>query len=398
MAKENFNASYESICKTLIKRINDIKEKSLTAKTVEEQIELEKLLEKLNNDVMMTKIQFAYKLHSPRIASRIEQYKNFVDSGIPMLEPDIKRLYEVYKIYNSKISDFSKMVKVYSMYQSAKQFNEDYYELVPVLMSEDFNFLESLIETENLMKSYESTKEVKKVYDEIALIKTSSYDNLDYAKFIINEFINSNVNQVSEFVKKYGTNNSVFDYCVEVVRKLDVDLYNKYIEAKKQKEENIKLCLQRIYDGVTQGFYIDDNDNVVNFNEFELIKLFPYKGTNNVYLEYKRNIKKYGYTNEQINILSRYFINNNLTKLSYEDNEESVNMILFADNMEIITPERKFVIAYMRNNNLPINSFTFFLVLNKFRNDELDLISIEEKDYKPSINPVIIPTDNKKVR
>lgn len=393
-------STYESTCKYLVKYCRKIREAALTAKTEEEHQKLDYMLKVLNKVTSETLYLYKEKVSSGILALKLNQYKDFIEQGKPLIEADLKRLYKAYEIYVSGKSEYSKVFEITNIYSSAKDIYQDYIELTPLLMNIDYNFFEKLLEIEDLLKKYETNKEMKKVSDDHRIVGLSCNENYEYSKFLINEYINDpEINNV-KFCKKYGIVEGVLDYCADVLNEVDVDLYNKYITKKLNNEKLFKEKtieqFNRVYEGITYGFYLDEEGNEAIFDELSLLTLLPVENLKNFYIDLKRLGKSLNIDKDVMDVIGKYIVSNGLAQLDVQEDIKSVKEVVSVGDIPISAAERNIVFSYMVTRKIPCNSSNFMICLKKFRDYSLNLVDIDLQEFNEDINCTIIPSNRKR--
>lgn len=393
-------SSYENACKHLIKCCMDIREKAINAKTEEEHKQLDILIKTLYAELDQIKSSYKSKVESDVLQSKLREFNDFEDKGSKLLDPHLRNLYSIYEIYNSDLSEYSKVEKITKIYPTARDLNADYFDIAPLFIEKAFNFFETLIEIECLIKKYENNREIIKVRDDRRLEGLSYFDNYDYAKFIANEYINSEELDINLFSNTYGLLPGIMDYCENTLKELDLDTYNKYMSVKMQKQialyNKYYRQFETMYEGIINGYYINEDGREVPFNEITLISLLPRLETKHFYMDLKRILKKCNIDDTKANVIFKYVINKGLTQISLIDNYKTIAEIVSVAGIPVSNEEKNLVVAYMRSANLPLNESIFKVCLDKFRKYELNLLDIEENDYQNKEKCTIVQSSRKR--
>lgn len=324
----------------------------------------------------------------------------------------LKNLKKIIEIFDSNLNDYEKVYRIISIYPTAKKFSSAY-TFILKYGKDDIRFnsyFPKIIEIGKKLQEWEDAgiygcaKYVSKMEDRFTFY--------DYAKFVIEQYVNGESYNTRLFLASIGIDDSVLNYCAKVIEELDVDLYNAYLikreENKFKRYEANVYAFKSIAHGIVTGYTLSNEP----FDVLTFWKLVPFKFSEGLEKEFNEMesinpnveispasnfINKvmsfiHGATPELENIIYAYMINNGITKYQYVSEEQLKTMYkgskVTVNGKEIDTEnEFKYIIKYLRINNYPLLTQTIKIVREKIRNgeiktDELDSITrINDKNY-----------------
>ena len=174
-------------------------------------------------------------------------------------------------------------------------------------------------------------------YEQSGLINTINdyfdykdyYKCYNYSKFVIEKYINDKSSyKFSDFLFELGIDNNTFDYCVNVIEELDVGLYNKYLNKKKNSvkeyQDYIYYNISNIINGIKTGKLFDGT----KFNKKKFWELVPFKDCEN-FDRLLRNYVQSEFKSDYLTLLfyiSGFNIEKNLINIKKE--KESLKRVL----------------------------------------------------------------------
>lgn len=311
-------------------------------------------------------------------------------------ELDIRKekLIKLSQTLNSNISEYNKAMTIFELYKDSEVFRRSYSLFIKHGASDPI--LDSIREElKNVDYYYNKMKEYERLgylIDYRYYQKTTDYREIyPYAKYITNQYLNTNSYNFNDFLECYGLTETAFNFCLEILKELDVDLFNQYQE-KHQISENLLLMhnieiFKDLSLGITTGYLKDGTE----FNAFEFFKRLPISSNGALYT----NLKKYFVHNkiEGINLILNYVCRNNfqVTEVTKTlDSEQILNS--YNNNPTLDINAIRIILTYLQQNNIPINKITYNYAKNMYLNNEFNIsIILEHQDQIKSQKKTLIP-------
>lgn len=155
------------------------------------------------------------------------------------LNMKIQKLKEINTILNSNDIDYAKVDKIISLFSSSEKFRKEYLRLI------NFGLADPMLDPiKDELKIFDYLLNKFKKYEEAGIVKDVKYlksieiyhRNYEYAKFAINHYIDSDDSYKSkDFLNRLGLKVDDFNFCVDTIKELDVDLYKKFLVKKEKK-------------------------------------------------------------------------------------------------------------------------------------------------------------------
>lgn len=311
-------------------------------------------------------------------------------------ELDIRKekLIKLSQTLNSNISEYNKAMTIFELYKDSEVFRRSY-SLFVKLGASDPRLDSIREELKNVDYYYNKMKEYERLgylIDYRYYQKTTDYrENYPYAKYITNQYLNTNSYNFNDFLEEYGLTETAFNFCLETLKELDVDLFNQYQE-KLQISENLLLMhnieiFKDLSIGITTGYLKDGTE----FNAFEFFKRLPISSNGALYT----NLTKYFVHNkiEGINLILNYVCRNNFQVAEVTktlDSEQILNS--YNNNPTLDINAIRIILTYLQQNNIPINKITYNYAKNMYLNNEFNIsIILEHQDQIKSQKKTLIP-------
>ena len=183
-----------------------------------------------------------------KLKELIRIYKDYEDKGLfksaknpykCTLEEIALRLSKinlVFEIINSDDKDYNKVEQLLSLFKSTEEFRKSY-ALFNKFGKKDERLSSAREALDNFDLLYAKFKEyeTKGIVDDVRyILSIQDYlQNYEYAKFIIEHYIESSESyKESEFLTELGLDKDTFNFCIQTIEELDVDLYRQFLEKK----------------------------------------------------------------------------------------------------------------------------------------------------------------------
>lgn len=325
--------------------------------------------------------------------------KNTYKCTLEEMENRILKLKEAYDIINSNESDYNKAEKLHSLYPSAEQFRRTYSLFIKFGTKDN-----KLDHSRELLNNFDVIYNKYLEYENNGIINNVKYvqsvkkylEFYDYAKFVINHYVNSSSYNLNEFLLELGINKDIFKFCIDTIEELDVDLYQKYLVKRvRNKEVNYLHDMSTIRNlaiGISTGTLIDGTP----FDLLEFIKRVPFKNSKNFSNEIFEFMKKN--TPNYCNLIMDYIFNNKLhlpSTFNPLDLKSIYQITSIIDGVLITNDDKNIIIDYLRQNNIPIISKTFVLARKKFLDGEFDIEAVKCFRKMNENKPLLIPSSNR---
>lgn len=338
-----------------------------------------------------------------KILSYYEKYENlgymrrhYNSYKCTMEELNVRKenLIKLSQILKSKLSEYQKAMNIFELYKDSEIFRRSY-SLFLKNGTNDPKLDNIKEELKNIDYYYAKIKE----YERLGYLaeyryyqKTTDYrENYPYAKYIINQYLNNNSYNFNDFLECYGLTETAFNFCLETLKELDVNLFNQYQE-KHQISENLLLMhnieiFKDLYLGITTGYLKDGTE----FNAFEFFKRLPISSNGALYTD----LKKYFVHNkiEGLNLILNYVCRNNFQVAEVTktlDSEQILNS--YNNNPTLDINAIRVILTYLQQNKIPINKITYNYAKKMYLNNEFNISTIlERQDQIKSQKKTLIP-------
>ena len=222
--------------------------------------------------------------------------------------------------------------------------------------------------------------------------------NYQYAKFAVGHYIDSSESyKENEFLTELGLDKDTFNFCIQTIEELDVDLYRQFLE---KKELNNKIrCVKNaetitnLANGINTGILSDGTQ----FDLLEFTKRIPFKKSNNfvnTLIDFmKRN------NPQDMNTIVKYIYSNGLnTPAAFAplDMKSIYQTKTTINGIEITNADNDIIIDYLRVNNIPLIHKTYVLARTKYLNGEITAEMVQEQKVQLELNKgpakILIPS------
>lgn len=313
-----------------------------------------------------------------------------------------------YNILQTNICDYQKVYEIVKYFKNSEVLlNKIYDFLIPYM---DNNYIKKAIELYLFLNKYDDVIEKIKIDYEYIEEQQMLKKNYLYAKFIINEYINDPLSyRLSYFLDKFGIDSETFLFCIETIKNLDYDLFdkysNKYEKDKEQRFNTLLYTMKNIINGIKTGYLFDGTE----FNELEFWRIIPFinrdYGNNELddLKEIDCKVTRHNSFTERVRDFTLHFLPNDHHYICeyLRDNKIQERSILYFDdniytNVNIVINDRivtkndiTLVINYIKNNNLPRIRRVLAIILRKYFDNEIDIYSKNENKMNEKI--LLIP-------
>lgn len=347
--------------------------------------------DKIDN-ILLLKKEFLKRYSSyysqPKIKSKLLFYANNIGKEtkkhkIKAEQIRLHKLKKVITIYKSDLCLYNKLDKISKVFSGYKELWENYYDLVVPFI--ETNFIKDLNNIYLFLKKYSKELSFISYYSN----QEKKYMNLEYAEFIINLYLDNDVlNKLDEFLYNLGIDKKSFDYCIDTVCEFNYVLYSQFVSKKEkndivEQEYNIRMIEDFIY-ALNNGKYPDG----IEFDMVEFFKRIPFK----YYKNFSNELLKFVKNNisESEEIITQFLKEKKLNKRDINkeiDFDALINSHFYINNSFVTRDDINLVLTYMQDNNLPMFNIIFFELLNKYKNDMLQLSEIKKIKKKIILIP-----------
>lgn len=316
--------------------------------------------------------------------------KNPYKCTLQEIELRILKLKEIAAIIYSNDTDYNKVARLLSFYKSAEDFRKAYSLFIKYGKSDAR--LDSIREE---LDNFDALLNKFKAYEEQGIVANINYvmaiqdyiHNYEYARVVVCSYINSSDSyKESDFLSSLGIDKDKFDFCIQTIEALDVNLYNQYLE---KKERNNQLrwirnseTITNLANGINTGVLSDGTP----FELLEFIKRIPFKSNNNfmgTLIDFMNRNNP-----QDSNIILSYIYNNKLNLPSAFmplDLKNLYSSKTIVNGVEITNADNDIIIDYMRVNNIPLVRKAYVLVRAKYLSGEITAEMVQlQKDKSNS--------------
>lgn len=236
-----------------------------------------------------------------------------------------------------------------------------------------------------LVNNRKMAQEKKKEEEQDKYIK----ENLETARSIINEYINSQYEDIVTYCDNINLDKKMFDKYLNLIKENDEKIYNNYLEheerVKKQQHDDLVFRALKVIDMMKNG--VDQNGIK---KEFDLIDYYRYLPLgfdrmlrivrDSINIEDYKLLGSYIETVKTDRELSENEINciyNTKTITGIQFDEEK--KIIPGTGREITKEEKQNIINYLKVNNIPVTNKTYNIIYKRWLSGNLD---IDEKGKK----------------
>lgn len=214
------------------------------------------------------------------------------------------------------------------------------------------------------------------------LSENNYLENYLYAEYVIKAFINDDRNfQRNRFFRITRTTRKIFEYSVEVVKFLNPQLYQEYLESKSDSEIKKKLHMQNNINKVALGI---QTGHLIDGSKFDILDFYRFIPLRESCLNFVHDLKKFmrecdALVDGAYDTISNYMKENGIEEIIFVTERYIASNISFYSNDERVTPK---VIhncfRYMYAFGLPKIEAVFKIVLNRYLNHEIDFSNLKK--------------------
>ena len=309
----------------------------------------------------------------------------------------------VFEIINADDKDYNKVEQLLSLFKSAEEFRKSY-ALFNKFGKKDERLISAREALDNFDLLYAKFKEyeTKGIVDNVRyVLSINDYlQNYEYAKFIIDHYIQSSESYKEiEFLQELGLDKDTFNFCIQTIEELDVNLYKQFLE---KKEVNKKIrCIKNaetitsLANGINKGVLTDGTP----FDLLEFTKKIPFKRSNNFTVTLMDFMKRNN--PQEFNTIMNYIYNNGLntpTAFAPLDLKTIYKIKTTVNGVEITNADNNIIIDYLRVNNIPLIHKTYILAREKYLNGEITAEMVQTQKKQLELNKgqakILIPSKN----
>ena len=350
------------------------------------------------NDARSKFIQkYRYYFDSDEYKKKVEWLNLYLNPNGPCLVNNLNKVPKLIDIYNSNVCDHEKINQISKLISPIKLIKL----LIPYAVTfYDNDFIKEAMKVYFFVKEHENEfdlvkknvhylKDLEKERDSLLSIK-------DYAYSIIDHYINDpSYLSISDYIKQLDIGITLFEDCVSACAIFNHDLYQKFLEIKKHKENvviNDKINI--IYDlikGIKTGYLSDGTELTV----LEFMKRIPFKNDINYIPDdfinfYGFHLKQF-IDEENVNIVTGYMTENKINSFSMMEIDTESEFSFHAINDVIVTKEiHDYIIKYMQYHNYPLIRGIYYILLMKYLSNELEIVD-EIKNSHIKVKAILVP-------
>ena len=309
--------------------------------------------------------------------------KNPYKCTLSEIENRLIKINEVSSILNSNDTDYHKAEKLLELFDSSESFRKSYSLFIKYGKNDSrlISARQALDEFDLLLTKFRELEQKGIIENTKYVLSIKDYlQNYNYAKFVISNYISSSDSyKENDFLDELGIDKETFNYCIETIEELDIDLYNKYLE---KKETNNKIrCVRNsetisdLANGIRTGLLSDGTP----FELLEFIKRVPFKNSDyfiNAIADFmKRN------NQQDFNVIMSYIYTNKLNSpsaFSPIDFKSIYNTKTIVNGIEITPEANNIIIEYLKLNKIPLISKAYILARTKYINGEITPETIQQ--------------------
>jgi len=304
-------------------------------------------------------------------------------SDIINLVGRLKKINLAYEAIKSDKSDYTKAYELLCLYKSPEEFKKLYCTMIKKIENPNLAISKEALENFDLICSKFEEYNENGILEKVRYFATfrSYFENYEYAKFAIEEYINDEESyKIEKYLSKLGIDKDTFMFCVNAIRELDPDLYGELLKKKAENQKLLHLKNVKTIEGLVRGIetgYINDN---TEFNIFEFIKRVPFKGSPDFYEKLNRYISEV--CPQYYKTISKYLQENQLyAKSSLEpvDVRKIYGTRMVIEGTEVTEEMKNDVLDFLKYNKIPLVNRTYNVALRKYLNGEITKEMIEAK-------------------
>lgn len=367
--------------------------------TIEYNLKKYNLLLLLSESEKLNQIKKVYEDYESK--GLFESLKGSYMCTLEEIKLRLLKLNKAYDIINSNDNEYSKAIKLLSLYKNSEELRKTYSLFLKHGSTDNKLEIarEALNNFDEILTAFISLEKKGIIDDAKYVLSINNYfENYKYADFVIKYYINSSESYKEKiFLDELGIDKEVFEFCVETIELLNVDLFKQY---KLKKEQNNKIrCMKnavtitKLANEIKTGISSDGTA----FDLLEFLKRVPFKNSKN----FVHSIEDFMKRNnpQECNIIMGYIRRNRLhlpSAFKLLDIRAIYSIKTIVNGVEITNEDNNLIIEYLNINNIPLINSAYILVRKKYLNGEItkDMIN-EQKSKKININnkqKVLIPS------
>lgn len=367
-----------------------------------------------NYDNIINSINY-YKCYNAEVPKKLEKiyevYQKFLEEGLLFhysttyncdlneLKERLKHLEEIYNTFISTDSDYNKAMIFLKYYNNINTFKKSYNNIIRRGYNDSkLSKYKKLIGNYPFILSTLENLEEKGILKDVAyVLKYDVYNTYyDYAKFVINYYLNFPNSSKRIFLDTIGIDEETFVFCQNVVKELNVDLYNEFINKKHFNQKRLFYIYKRKLNYIANGLETGITEDGKVFDTLEFIKQLPFKFDANFLAKLKNFMSTY--TPNIYNPIIKYVYENNLNYLTDTkllDIDKLLNTKEIVKGKVISKEDKKIIIEYLRRREIPLMLKTYVIARDQYLNGELVM---PEEEPRKIVNQALtlIPSQVKK--
>ena len=319
----------------------------------------------------------------------------------------------IWEIINSSDDEVTKSTKLTKIYRNSASLNSNFIKIFELGIDNSLFDLsrEALKNYDVILEKYKSY-ETGEIAEKIDFTKKNNrfIRNYDFAKSVISYYVESPDSYKGLlFISELNIDKSVFDKCVTIVRRLDKELYQKYIEKKeyddKTRNEKYAATIIDVANGIKTGVLADGT----KFDILEFFKRIPFSPGNNFVsklLWFGKNYLPSDVSESVADTIRYYIIQQGMNRQSYyrpvrieyfkrvktqlrvqdELDEEKVHIVEMTDE------DYEIIFEYLRINNIPPINVTYKMVRDKYLNGEITKETVDQmnnNEHRKELNRIL---------
>lgn len=296
------------------------------------------------------------------------------------------------KIYNSDLITIRKISAIHKLFKSYDQLMETYSDLETYQTNPEVApYYKTLTEIGEFYKKCEEKGLIEISEELLAIEKAGYFEDYNRSKAIIEAYLKYNESPYTvHFLKNAGINEASFERAIEVIKELDQDLYDDYLQKtyfnQGSRIMEVAPRLANIKAGIETGKTVDGE----TFDRLEFYKNFPFyeidlakevlsdfQTRNAAYIDqkYKSLIQKV-FPDESYGLLKYVYDNRLLTGQTLPISERDITKTKYTVNgREVTDNEKEMIINYMKNNRVAWLVVAFNEVRDRHLAGTLDLVT-----------------------
>ncbi len=254
--------------------------------------------------------------------------KNSYKNNNEQLAEKLNNIKTIIGIIDSEVKDYEKAFQICKIYSSPEKFRKAY-GLIKKYGMKDSTFQEYVSRIEEIYTILLDYQDRGIIDDVNYIIRIEPYlNNYSYAKSIIEYYLSTDYKPDFVFFEELGIDQDTFDFCLDTLRELDIELLKQFNEKRKKQKYYANIyTFKNIAYGIKTGKLFDGTP----FDLLEFWKLVPFKYSKGI----KKDFDEFAKINPKI-----FFRSNNF----FGQVENFINATM--------PNESKIILGYMRENHI----------------------------------------------